>query len=612
MTFARSHRTVASVLLAFAVSLSACSGSTQPQAKSVLASPTTIAGQFDIESVELSHIDGPAGLGPARTSTLPATTLPPATTLTPSTAVSPTLALTPSSSAVRTTPAVASTLATANTVAPRTNPLPAVRAEAPQATKPIRPTTRAKVVAPQITQTVPVVDPIVEPVVEPSVELVPSSTRVTSVKAKTAVAGSKCTAALVGTRRQTKKGQTVVCVRTKKKAYVWSVVSASAKPAPGVTPGFDGKFITLGVIGTTTNPTWTNISKAISAGFDARVAAINRRGGIGGKYQVKVLFRDANYDPGQTLVELNATRSQVVGYGSILGTPATEIAVPFLRDNQMLASPASQEGRWAKEANLLPVFNSYQIQAINGLGYFIEQSPGSIVCSVSVATTFGDAGNEGFNFAATDLGARIGTTVSIAPTDLNPAPVLAQLARSGCQGVLATVTPQQLAALVVGAARSNLAFRWISLGAGFSDRVITAQTSKIFEQTCWVIGDGPVWGDPATAALSADLLASDNRYWVENPDVGLTFGYTQARVWEAMLEAAVAAGDLSHAGLLAVSRSIGQIDTGALGSPINYSQPQRLSAPRAAIYAVDGSYKNSIRMLINNYSAPVASRFRLR
>ncbi len=586
--------------VALALMLGACSSTVQPQAKSVLASPTTAAGQPDVESVGLAHVEGPAGLGPAKTTTtLELTTIPASTTSAPT--LAPTVASTRTITVAPTNP---TTLALAPdptyTVPVRTNPR---STNPPKATKPPRSIT----IAEPITE-----PPIAEALPDPSIA---PSTKVKKANVKTAAIGAKCTVALLGTERPTKKGQTAVCVRTKKKGYVWSLQVApqpQGPAAPAVVPGFDGKAITLGIIGTTTNPTWTNISKAISAGFEARVAAINRRGGIGGKYPVKVLFRDANYDPGQTLVELGATKNQVVGYGSILGTPSTEAAVPFLRDNQLMASPASQEGRWAKEPNLLPVFNSYQIQAINGVGYFIEQAPGSIVCSVSVATSFGDAGAEGFTFAATDLGARIGTTMTMAPTDTNPAPVLAQLARSGCNGVVATVTPQQLLALVVGAARGNLTFRWIALGAGFSDRIITSQTSKIFEQSCWVIGDGPVWGDPATASLAADLLASDNRYWTENPDVGLTFGYTQARVWEAMLEAAVAAGDLSHAGLLKASTVVGQIDTGGLGSPINYSQPQRLSAPRAAIYAVDGSYRNSIRMLVNNYSAPVASRFRLK
>ncbi len=602
-----------------------------------VAAPTTVAGApIDSAGVDLSHIEGPAGLGPASTTTIPDTvleaslgdtSLPVATEPNP-TAPAPTIAKTvPPTTPITTAAPVATTIA----VAPSAAPIPK------QKSTPITPAPEPVVRVPatraprrRATTAPPVTDEVVDTTVAAVAETLPPTTttataptapptsrpKVVKTNAKLAVVGKSCAKSLVGQKRSTKSGGAAVCARTKKQGYLWiAVVEQPVVPqvlAPVPVPGFDGQTITLGVIGTTTNTTWSNISKAISAGFEARIAAINRRGGVAGKYPIKVLFKDANYDPGQTLVELGATKDRVVGYGSILGTPATEAAVPFLRANNLLASPASQEGRWAKEPNLLPVFNSYQVQAVNGVAYYLEQTPGATVCAVSIGTSFGDAGTEGFSFAAADLGAKVGAVVQMNPADTNPTPVLTQLAKAGCQGVVATVSPQQLVNLVMGAARANIALKWIILGAGFSDRIITAQTSKTFEQTCLVIGDGPMWGEKDTAQLAADLIASDNRYWTENPDVGLTFGYTQGRVWEAMLEAAVASGDLSRAGLLAASKTVGPVDTGGLGSPIDYRQPQRLSAPRATVYAVDGSYKNSIRTLVLAYSAPVASRFRLR
>jgi ABC-type branched-subunit amino acid transport system substrate-binding protein len=612
-----SGRVVGAVLLA---SLSVSSCSVKGAAGSVAAATTLPGGPIDSSGVALEHVKGPAGQGPASTTSPPETTVP-ATTIPIEVSI---------------LPAVTSTVVPLPTnPAPTAMPVPTVPKTVKPATKAIavtklkrvpvtvspaksvktkrkRPTTTvAKIEVPQGTGVT--LPPIAA---APAAPTGPVVTTVPGLKTSTklAVAGTTCRKSQLGQKRSTSDGTHVICTHIKKK-FVWIPVPSATQPPSALlaaAPGFDGKTITLGIIGTKTNPTWSNISKAISAGFEARVAAINRRGGVAGKYPIRILFKDANYDAGQTLVELGATKNQVVGYGSILGTPATEAAVPFLRENQLLASPASQEGRWAKEPNLLPVFNSYQIQAINGVAYYLEQAPGATVCAVSINGTFGDAGTEGFTFATADLGAKVGTVVQMAPIDTNAAPVLAQLAKAGCQGVVATVSPQQLVNLVMGAGRANLPFKWVILGAGFSDRIITQQTSKTFEQSCVVIGDGPMWGEKETAPLAADLIASDNRYWTENPDVGLTFGYTQARVWEAMLEAAVASGDLSRAGLLSASRSVGAIDTGGLGSPIDYRQPQRLSAPRATVYAVDGSYKNSIRTLVLAYSAPVATRFRLR
>ncbi len=429
------------------------------------------------------------------------------------------------------------------------------------------------------------------------------------------MAGSTCRPAQQGKTAPTKQKQSVECQKVGGK-WKWQLVpAATAAPvltasSPAAVPGFDGKTISLAIIGTSTNPTWSNISRAISAAFEARVATINRRGGIGGKYPIKLIVRDANYDPAVTLTELNATKDQVVGFGSILGTPSTERVLDTLKQDQLLASPASQEARWGLETNLLPIFNSYQVQAINAVSYYVDQVPRSTVCSVSVAGSFGDAGREGFNFAAQDLGAKVGTTLTMAPTDTNPAPILGQLRAAGCQGVMVTVTPIQLLNLVMGPARAGIPFRWISMGASFSDRLITSQTSLVFEQTVWVVGDGPVWGE-GTSQLAAELVAADQKYWTENPDIGLTYGFAQAKVWEAVLERAVARNDLSRAGVLTAAREVSTVDLSGMGSPTDYSAAQRLSAPQASLFAVDGSYRNSLRMLAPNYASPSAARFRV-
>ena len=118
---------------------------------------------------------------------------------------------------------------------------------------------------------------------------------------------------------------------------------------------------------------------------------------------------ETNYDPVETAAQLHATKNRVAAYVSILGTPSVEATEPILRSEGLLAAPASQEARWADSPSLLPVFNSYQVQAINGIAYFVDQfaqaNPGvrPTVCGVSVATSFGDAGSEGIKAAAARL-----------------------------------------------------------------------------------------------------------------------------------------------------------------------------------------------------------------
>ena len=404
----------------------------------------------------------------------------------------------------------------------------------------------------------------------------------------------------------------------------WTPVTTVAPPAtvisaPALGPGFDGTTIRIGLLTTTTHPVWGTIGRAISAGIEARVAAINRGGGIAGRYRIVVVKGETNYDPAETLNQIQATKAGVALYVSLLGTPSTEAAEPVLRNEGLVASPASQEARWATSPTLLPVFNSYQVQAINGIAYFAEQfaftNPGvrPVVCAVSVGTSFGDAGTEGIRAAAAALPVTLGPIVTLAPNETSLAPAAGALKAGGCQAVFLTVTPLQTLAMVVAGRQLALSTRWIIMGASFSDRIVTPQTGPLFEQGAWVVGDGTQWGDesvPGMTQLKAELLASDNRFWTENPDVGLSFGWAQARTIEQVLETAAARGDLSRAGILAASRATGPVALGGIGSTIDYSQAVRLANARTTIFNVDNSYRNAIKVLARDYGSPAAATYR--
>lgn len=415
-------------------------------------------------------------------------------------------------------------------------------------------------------------------------------------------------------------GSLVTCAQNAKRVWVWQLVESAptaphAAPTVGVTSGFNGSTIRVGVLTTTTNPTWGQIGKALFAGMEARVAAINKKGGIAGRYRVELVMSDTNYDAAQTLTKLNETQNGVVGYMSILGTPNVEAVEPTLRNLQILAGPASQEARWAKAPNLLPIANSYQVQAINGISYFLETNanPKATVCGLSVATSYGEAGSEGIRFAQSKLGFTAGPIASIGPVDTNVAPALNAMKSAGCAAVFLTTTPQQTAAAVITGRAIAFAPRWIIMGASFSDRIVVPQTGPLFEQGAWVVGDGTAWGDPTVpgmAQLASELIGSNNRYWTENPDVGLTYGWTQAKVFEAVLERAVVRGDLSHAGLVAASREIGVVDAAGLFSPVDYSATVRLADARTTIFNVDGSYRNAIRVLSPAYTSDAAMAYR--
>jgi ABC-type branched-subunit amino acid transport system substrate-binding protein len=558
------------------------------------------------------------------------------TTTAPTTRASTTAAPTTAVSTTKPTTTVAPVVVTVTVTVPVPVPVP-VPAPVPTAAPPTRPTTTATPTTQATTTqaTTQATTTSVPTSTAPSVETTvvassrpakttkaprpPKSTTTTTVPVRPKT-GATCTKSQRNTSKIRSDASSVTCLLDAKKVWVWTEIAAPttvavAAPTMQPTAGFDGKTIRVGVLSTTTNPTWGQIGKSINAGIEARVSAINRKGGIAGRYKIELVNADTNYDPNQTLAKLQETQAGVVGYLSVLGTPNVEAIDPTLRSLQILAGPASQEARWAAAPNLLPIANSYQVQAINGISYFLETSgnPKATICALAVATSFGEAGNEGVRFAQSKLGFTPGPISILSPADTNVAPALLAMKAAGCAAVMLTTTPQQTAAAVVTGRAIGFAPRWIIIGASFSDRIVVPQTGPLFEQGAWVVADGTQWGDPAVpgmAQLASELIASNNRYWTENPDTGLTYGWLQAKVFESVLERAVVRGDLTHAGLVAASREIGVVDSAGLASNIDYSSPLRLANARTTIFNVDGSYRNAVKVLSLAYTSPAAQAYR--
>ena len=624
------RRTLPTLVTVVAFIASSCSSA--PSITEANAPTATVAGP-PVERVGFDLVGERGGPGGTPTTSKTVTTAPASPTVAsaPMPVTTPTITdvfvapATPTTTDVFVAPATRSALSVAPaTTGPRprttTAPITVPPTAAPRTAATVPPSTTPPVnTAPTTAATVPSASVPVATVASPT-----SAVRVaTRASEPLAVAGATCRLSELGRQRRTKDGSTVQCESVARRRR-WVPAPTVAPPAtavnaPALGPGFDGSTIRVGLLTTTTHPVWGTIGRAISAGIEARVAAINRGGGIAGRYRIVIVKGETNYDPAETLNQIQATKAGVTLYVSLLGTPSTEAAEPVLRSEGLVASPASQEARWATSPTLLPVFNSYQVQAINGIAYFAEQfalsNPGvrPVVCAVSVGTSFGDAGTEGLRAAAAALPVTIGPIVTLAPSETSFASAVGALKAGGCQATFLTVTPLQTLGMVVAGRQLALSNRWIIMGASFSDRIVTPQTGPLFEQGAWVVGDGTQWGDesvPGMTQMKAELLASDNRFWTENPDVGLSFGWAQARTIEQVLETAAARGDLSRAGILAASRATGPVALGGIGSTIDYSQPVRLANARTTIFNVDNSYRNAIKVLAREYSSPAAVAYR--
>jgi ABC-type branched-subunit amino acid transport system substrate-binding protein len=400
--------------------------------------------------------------------------------------------------------------------------------------------------------------------------------------------------------------------RSKRRAKASSTLPATPPPVAG----FDGKTITLTNLGTKTNPSFGPIGRSIQGGLEAHFAAINAKGGIGGRYPVVIRYVETDYDPAVSVTKYEQTKGSSVGFASILGTPNVAAILPLLERDGLTASPASSEAEWPLHEALLPFGSTYQQHAINGADYFWAQTGlQTTMCALSIAGPYGDSGVEGVTYAGRQLGGKVGPMVRIDPTTINMIPAIQQLAAAGCRGVMVTTAPQQALAAAITGERAGYKPRWIWMAPTWTDQVLTPQTGKLLEETVWIMNEGPGYrrdpgpDTPGLYQLVREAYATGNRWVIEQMNIGAIVGWVQARAWATILERAVANRDLSPAGIRQAASQIGPVDFGGLVGPMDYARTPRVSSGRSSVFAADASWLLGLRF-VNYVTSPAAVTFR--
>jgi ABC-type branched-subunit amino acid transport system substrate-binding protein len=442
-----------------------------------------------------------------------------------------------------------------------------------------------------------------------------------------AKAGGNCTAAQLG-----KTEGALTCVKDGR-SRKWKAAAApatTAAPAPGATaapaaaapaaaaglkpvPGFDGKTIVVANITSKTNAAWGPLSKGIGAALESHFKAINAKGGIAGKYQIKIEEAETNYDPNIAVQKFNETKDKVVMIASTLGTPVNEVLLPLYEQNKIVASPGSLDAKWTTKKNMIPILSSYQVQAINGVSYYLDQAGNKdkVICAVSRQDAYGETGTEGVKFAQEKLSFKLGVIETVPASQSDMAAVTVRLKNAGCAAVYVTTGPAQATALLVQGNQNGFTPQWILMSPTFNDKQVTQATSGLYEKYVWMSGDGVEWNDPSAPgmkSLIAELKANGFDNYIAAPDTGLIWGAAQARAVEAVLEEAVKGGDLSREGILRAASAIGPVDLGGLGASVDLVK--RTPAVKNTIFKANGAKLLALEVVAKEYGSPIAGQYR--
>jgi ABC-type branched-subunit amino acid transport system substrate-binding protein len=360
--------------------------------------------------------------------------------------------------------------------------------------------------------------------------------------------------------------------------------------APGKTTGFDGTTIKLGVL-TPLSGTVAVIGQPLTAGNEVWFDAVNAKGGIGGKYKVELVQEDTQYKTDVAVQKYNKIKGDVVAFTQVLGTAPTLAVLPQLKTDKILAAPASLDALWVREDNLLPVGGPYQVQAINAVDYYLTDGGGAkddVICTMIQDDVYGEAGQQGIDFAAEKYGFTVANTQKFKVGTENYAGQIGALAGAKCQMVFLVATPSDAAKIWGTAAQARFAPQWFGQSPSYTGALAQSAVAPYMQQSVLIVAEGTEWGDESVPGMK-QMVADQGKYAPdEKPDYYFAFGYNQARAMTAVLEKAVENGDLSRDGILKASTEIGTVSFDGLTGDYKYGPAAERNPPRAStIFKVD-------------------------
>jgi ABC-type branched-subunit amino acid transport system substrate-binding protein len=381
-----------------------------------------------------------------------------------------------------------------------------------------------------------------------------------------------------------------------------------SRPVPGVS----GDTITVGALSPMSDAVAV-IGKPIVGGLQTYIDNLNAKGGVAGRYKVRLLVEDVTYaNPSTSSQKYQKVKEDVAMLAQILGTDHINTVLPLLAEDSIMAVPTTFDAEWVREPQLFSWGPPYQVSAMNGVSYFLTEGGGTgkPVCGMAIATGYGDAGLEGLTFAAKEMGFEVAATARFTQSDQDFVAPITQLRNAKCGAVFLVSLPGVTGRLLGTAAQLGFAPRWIALAPAWAPALLDSPLRDYLAANLWISWDGPEWGDTTVVGMR-DMLAALKTYQPDQkPDLYVTAGWALGYLTHQVLEKAASNGDLSRAGIMRARDELGSLDFQGLFSTYAYGAVAGRSPARtSSIFRINPLKPTGMEMLKAGYESPAAGKF---
>lgn len=337
-------------------------------------------------------------------------------------------------------------------------------------------------------------------------------------------------------------------------------VGVTEEPCPDGVNQENG-CIYLGTLTDLTGP-FAGFGIPLTAAQEAFWQRVNEEGGITADgsdkaYDVDVTTynQDTGYDATEHARLYEEMKPSVLALAQSLGTPTTQAILPDMQASSILAAPAGSTSLFNFEDLILESSANYCVETMNSVDYAVETYGVQSVMSVYFEGDYGGDAAGGAQIAAEAHGLDF-TAVPTPPGQDNQAEAVAQIVAQAPDLVIITTGPAEAAAIVGGAAQGGFTGRFIGTYPTWNPALLQSPAGEALQAMYQVGGGLPNWsGDsPGHDAMREALGTPDS----------VNDGYTYGWIWQypikAALEAALAAGDLTRAGVVAAATSLTTVD----------------------------------------------------
>ena len=372
---------------------------------------------------------------------------------------------------------------------------------------------------------------------------------------------------------------------------------------PAAVNGFDpdAKTITVGNIIALSGPISATAKEQL-AGQQAYYDMVNAKGGVAGKYQIKMITADNQYDAQVAVQAYQQIKDQVVMLSGILGTPSVKALLPILDRDNALAVPSNQAAELREKPALVPTFPSYQTNVVNAVSYLNEQDPSlkdAKYCVLAYENEWGDAVEEGMTFATQQLGTKVTDVEHYAPLDTAVTAQVQALKQAGCTVVAFGGAPNNTSAMVAAATQLDFHPQWIAEFIANSTAFSGTPVADYLAKNVIFTGPGADLSDDSVEGVK-------NLHDAIGPTITLqnVYGYIQAIAVVDVLERAIKDGDLSGEGLRKAATEIDKISFQGLNGDLTLGDPKDRVLPQTTtIYSYDPSDPYGLKAAAVQYKA---------